>query len=240
MQNAAARNALRLEVTRPEMALLPFLIQQHLNREARAMPSMSDQLTARPSSATRCASGPYAVPLGKVYVTGGGALASSQPWDQEQLTIEAIRANPSIRGEPYYDFVSVVREQRPGSAGIGDQSWYAQLRCLFGYKPDTGPLPQKEMLLALVRWMVPAQTLVSDSLLISSGSKCLKWAQAPASHAKLRGQEAYFDIIDLDSIIRRESLIQDMRVRKPTAGTASAESTVQRYYTNPFLWARNR
>ena len=103
------------------------------------------------------------MPLGKIYVTvGGGALASSQPWDQEQLIIENVRANPSVRGEPYYDFVSVVREVRPGSAGAGDRSWYAQLRCLFSYKPDTGPLPQKQSL-ALVRWIVTAPAIMSDS-----------------------------------------------------------------------------
>ena len=185
MQSAAVRNALSFEQARPELALLPFLIQKHLNREAHALARPLSQVSVRPSSATRCATGPYAVPLGKVYVTGGGALASTQPWDQEQLTIESVKANPNIRGEPYYDFVSVVREMRLGSAGCGDRSWYAQLRCLFTYELDTGPLPQKLMLLALVRWMVSAHTLVSDRLLTESGSKCLKWAQAPASHPML-------------------------------------------------------
>ena len=65
------------------------------------MASPLSQVSVRHSSATRCATGPYAVPLGKVYVTGGGASASTQPWDQEQLTIESVKANPNIRGEQY-------------------------------------------------------------------------------------------------------------------------------------------
>ena len=152
----------------------------------------------------------------------------------------SVRANPSIRGQPYYDFVSVERELRPGSAGTSDRSWYAQLRCLFTYKPDMGPLPQEDLLLALVRWMVPAQALMSDSLLTRIGSKCLRWAQAPASHPRLHSQEGYFDIIDLNSIIRREAIIPDMRVRRGTAGGSSAESANQRFYTNSFLWANNK
>ena len=79
MQNAAARNALDYEAARPELALLPFLLQKHRIREALAMPSTSSQRSTRPSSATQCATGPYAVPLGEMYATVVGALASSQP-----------------------------------------------------------------------------------------------------------------------------------------------------------------
>ena len=83
--------------------------------------------------------------------------------------------------------------------------------------------------------MVSAHTLVSDRLLTESGSKCLKWAQAPAPHPMLPGQEGYFDIIDLDSIIRREAIIPDLRMHRGAAGGSSAERTFQRFYTNPFL-----
>lgn len=74
----------------PELAMMPFVPHSSARESPRqGSPCHASHWHVRqvssthvPNPATRCATRAYVVPLAKIYAKVGGAIASSQPWDQ--------------------------------------------------------------------------------------------------------------------------------------------------------------
>ena len=118
-----------------------------------------------------------------IYHALSGVILSRLPWDEEDVYLETVRANPDFHGKAFYDCVSI-------DSGV-EEPWYGQLVALFRYGAEP---------FAFVRYFTTTALLPEvreplAGLLIRLGVVHLAWE-------KVNNAPSY-GVIELSSIIRR-------------------------------------
>ena len=195
MVTTAVRNAVALGIKMPELRQLPAHLRAYLEQQSEAADG-----EAGPSYGSI------------IHLVLSAVITSRLPWDDEDVYLETVRANPGFHGRPFYDCVSIDNGE--------EEPWYAQLVALFQHaaKPC-----------AFVRYFTTAAPVPSvrapiAGLLARLGVVHLAWE-------KVNNGPSY-GVIELSSIIKRECIVPDC------SGGPRRERV--RFLLNPFLWARNK
>jgi hypothetical protein len=150
-------------------------------------------------------------PSTNVTIVRSGVLLATVPWAHHGV-LQTMVAHPNHYGAPRFDFVVV--------AGADEaKQWVAQLQVLFTSQGTD---------YALVRWM-EEEGVNPDDQLRAAGCRRYKWA------AKGRGSPAWFQVIEVESILRRVNMVPDFSV--PRAGGAKDFPFL---YENIFKWDRGQ
>ena len=100
----AVRNAVATVALRPDHQKLPACLRTYHEQQG----GDGDALPSK---------GP------NISMVSSAIITSRLPWDDEDVYLEIVRANPESHGKPFYDCVSIES---------GDEApWYAQLVALF-------------------------------------------------------------------------------------------------------------
>ena len=189
----AMRNASELARLRPELQQLPAELNNYLERQRAEGEAPSSD--------------------GTVYLASSAVVVSTLPWDDQNVYMETVRANPAFHGRPFYDCLSIDSGQ--------EAPWYGKLVALFSHG---------QKVLAFVRYFIaaepPAMRRPIADLLTRLGVVHLAWEKERRSAAPVYG------VIDLSSVVKRECIVPDCR------GGPSTERS--RFLLNTFLWARGR
>ena len=136
--------------------------------------------------------------------------------------LQTVHAAQRYYGKPWFDDVAVKGEDNNGVEEI----WYAQLRLLFSWGGR---------LMAFVRWYAAvdlAQT--TDDTLVQHGCISLQWE-------KKQGGGPLYQVISLDSVLRRVYIVPDFK-RNDAAGGEAAEAPDMVdhafFHVSAFKWDR--
>lgn len=191
---AVRANTIRQQDERPELLRLPAAVAEYLGGLGLGAEALLDEVELVP---------------------GGVLAAHLRHLPAAVARLQVVRASGSFFGHSWFDRVCVrVYESGEVEPAEGFAEVRAFVRAVIGSSARS---------LVYLRWFEEVAVSEGD-VLAQFGAKPLKWAERVPSSGWRRQAEPWFQLVDLDDVVRREYIVQDY------------QGGEGRFHVSPFKW----